>query len=275
LSILLVFTVIPAFAEEESQINWIFTNGELFEMGDELHIYGDVDYDMGEPVRFDIKGVNLVRQSENHDRIENYEFDMRTGIFTSWGQFDRGFFLTEANGWVKGVYEITASYKGETRHFTIGIEENIPKFTLMSSKSILTQNDYAFFFGQIQGYEVKDKSFASSALVNILDSNGKILEDNWTAANNNLKGNNVLATKSIFRTNINHDTFTQSYVPQDEVQRFERNGIPLWDNGYRIQFKVDPITFPQGVYTLRVIYDGKIQDSHFAVVESYFPKSFD
>lgn len=271
--LILAFTIIPVYADEDQM--WTSINGDHFEFGDTLHIYGKVvNDDPSEPIRITVEGIDLLKTGENNDSLLPYDFGIGTHIFPNFNSFDRGIFLEKEFGYVPGIYNVTISYNGEKEFHQFAIEEYVPKFTLFGEKNIYAINDHAFFYGQIQGYEVKDLSFDSSAIVQILDSNGNILKDNWKSINETVK-NTELATKSIFRTNIFKSDFAQIYEPEEESERFNDNNIPLLENGYRIQFRVDPVTYgPNETYTLRVQYQDLIREFDFVVVNNDLPTSF-
>lgn len=273
--VLLALTIIPAYAYEDQM--WTSINGDHFEFGDTLHIYGKiVNDDPSEPVRITVVGNDLLKSIQNNDSLLPYDFGIRTHIFPNFNSFDRGIFLEKEFGYVPGIYNVTVSYNGEKEFHQFAIEEYVPKFTLFGERNIYAINDYAFFYGQIQGYEVSDLSFDSSAIVQILDSNGDILEDNWFAHDETAKTKNSnIATKSVFRTNIFKSDFAQIYEPQEEKDEFNDNNIPLLENGYRIQFRIDPVTYgPNEIYTLRVQYQDLIREFDFVVVNNDLPTSF-
>lgn len=255
LPLLLVFSISPAYAQLSSSIS-----SSYYEFGDKLEFRVNIDTEQAK---------DLIKVE-----IDNGETKKTYGASTNWGSIQIGIPLIEEKGFTSGVYDITFSFDGESQTHQFGLETFPEKFTLYGQRNIYTLNDYAFFFGQVQGFELKDFSYSSNLLVHILDSDGNIVEDNWKSNKSTARSeNDQSATKSIFRITLNTVDITWHGETQEEKETFEQNNIPLWDNGYRIQFKVDPITYQAGeMYTVKVQYQDLVREYDFYVVDNpYFP----
>jgi len=227
-----------------------YLTSDYYEMGDFLTVGGSfIGY-----TTIDIVG---------DDFKKSYGFDVT-------GRAEFGLPITLEKGYTPGFYDVIVTEGNKTSIHKFGLEKIIPVFTLYSEKNMIPLNEYAFFFGQVIGIEPKDYSFNGNVLIQILDSNGNLVEDNWQQRKETSRGNNELATKSQFRALINNgDTFR---ITQEDANIFGDKGSksirPVLDNGYRLYIKMDPIIYePFTWYTLRVTHDGLVKEVDFMVTD--------
>jgi len=238
-----IFSV--AYAEDFGRVN-----GDYFRTGDFLSVTSHSN----DIMTFDIVGENFEK---------GYTMDPRGGTVTYGMPFP--------SEMPKGVYDITFNSINYTSTQKIGYGVPLPAFTLHAEKTIHTLNEYAFFWGQVIGIEPTDYSFNGNVLVQILDSSGELLEDNWRASHDTARtAQDVKATKSEFRAQINNGkTFL---VTQNDANIFGDQGSksirPILENGYRIFIKIDPIIYTAGEqYTLKVTHDGMVKSVNFRIIE--------
>lgn len=260
-SILALFVFNSAYAED-----YVTLSSDYYRLGDFLGVHAYAN----DRVVFDIQGISI---SEEYDTYGNIN---ATDYQKGYQMFPRGNMAIEMpfpDDMLPGIYKMTFYIDNElvnVQEFGYGVKP--PKFTLTGMTNIVPLNDYAFFFGQAQGYTPNDPSFASSVLVEILDQDGNLLEDNWKQNKSDIRGDAVAATKSIFRPALNNGAI---YHIIEEDKRLDDNGIPLLADGYRFQIRVDPITYTVGEwYTIQVNYDNMVREYSFLVIEPSVPITF-
>lgn len=236
----LLALVIIGFPTAFAEINVM---SDYYEMGNFLEIGG---YFEGYTT-IDIVGDNFEK---------GYQVDVNR-----WYQF--GLPLTEAAGYTPGIYDVIITEGDKTYTQQFGLEVVVPQFTLYRETSMIPLNEYAFFYGQVVGIEPRDLSFSGSVLIQVLDSNGNLVEDNWQQKKDTAK-NTDAATKSQFRAPINSgDMFLTT---QDDNNIFEHR--TALDNGYRLYVKLDPTIYkPYHVYTIKAQHDDYIRTVDFMVLD--------
>jgi len=219
-----------------------------YEMGDFLKIGGNFE---GYTI-VDVVGDNFKKGYFIDGQIGLYEF---------------GFPITEKVGYTPGIYDVTISYGDTVKTQQFGLDMLIPTFTLYAEKSIVYLNEYAFFHGTVVGIDLYDYSFAGNVLIQILDSNGNLVEDNFVDSQKTSKGVEG-ATKSEFRAHIKTGTDRYNIPAQDRLHGDKL----IYDNGYRAIIKTDPTIYkPYHTYTIRVIHDTLERSVDFMVLDYRAP----
>lgn len=233
LAMVSIFSV--AYAEDFGRIN-----GDYFRTGDFLSVTASSN----DIMTFDVTGEHYTK---------GYTMDPRGGTVT--------YGIPFPSEMPKGVYDITFNAGNYTSTQKFGYGVPLPTFTLHAEKTIYTLNEYTYFWGQVIGIEPKDYSYNGNVLVQILDSTGELLEDNWLEDHPTI--GTAKATKSEFRSAIKTaDLYLRG------LQDNRHDDKKVLDNGYRIFFKIDPIIYIAGEqYTLKVTHDGMVRSVNFWVIE--------
>lgn len=247
---------------DSSKNTYATLSSDYYRTGDYLgvHVFA---YDK---VIFDIDSVSVY--DEKNEKVDYHK---------GYQMFPRGYqgvTLLFPSDMLPGVYNMTfyiGDEKINVQEFTYGIKPTKLIFTGMTN--IIPINDYAFFYGIAQSPKLHDTSFASSVLVQILDSDGKLLDDNWKPADHTAKhDNNQDATQSQFRAAINNGA---TYHVTEENKILNDNHIPLYPDGFRFQIRVDPITYSVGeTYIIKVTYDNLSREYPFLVADSRTPLGY-
>ena len=237
-----------------------FLSSDYYEYGEHLEFIAKTDSNL----QYDIIQIEI--SSENFKKVY--------GAYSNWGMLHVGLPLLEKSGWVPGIYNVEISHANQTNYHTFGLEQFPPKLTLYQSRNIVPLNEYAFFFGQAQNSNLKDPSFMSNVLIEILDSKGNLVNDNWKSNENTARSlNEEFATKSILRPSINNGVH---YFITEEEQILDENNIPVWPNGYRFHFKIDPTIYQVGhIYTVKATYDDLTESVDFIVADYTIPLSWE
>lgn len=195
------------------------------------------------------------------------EFISRHYVVSQNGHLQMGLKLSKLMDYVPGLYNVTASVNGTVYASSIiGLDVLPPIFTLHSEYNIYYPNEYAHFFGQVIGIET-DYTVGNSVLVEILDSDGNLLEDNWTQGNYVSARDDTSkdATYSKFRSIIHSDDL---YLVGESDDFLEERKYPSLEYGYRFYIKTVPTIYDVGeTYTVKVSYDDLVRTMDFIVTD--------
>ena len=260
--------VIP-LATADDAFAWTLFDSDSYEVGDMMRFAGQIDgLEHRERIIMEVERMYSSDPEVTTDFVKLY------GISTNWSSFNYGIKVMEEKGWSDGIYKVTFRTDGYNDEHIIGIGEDPAKLTLHAQRTAVPINEYAMFFGIAQDSLMENPAYLSNVKVEILDSDGKLLDDGWQADRNTARSaDEDRATKSVLRPAINngllHFTIEEDKIMDDQ-------NIPLWENGYRFNFKVDPITYSVGeTYTIKVTYDSMVVTESFTVIPTGLPGSID
>ncbi len=249
---MIAISVPAAYAQD-----YVGLGSDYYEMGDFLQVQGYLN----DRVTIDIVGESVDEWGESFKKGYFAEFN---------GWYGVGLPLTEELGYTPGIYTVTLTYGDTIKTQQFGLDMYVPTFTLHAEKSMIHLNEYAFFHGTVKGIvDLYDHSFAGNVLIQVLDSNGNLLEDNYIDKNKTIQDTELFATKSQFRALIKTGTDRYNISPQDRIHGDKL----IYDNGYRAIIKMDPTIYkPYHTYTIRAIHDTFEQSVNFMVLDYLLPQ---
>lgn len=249
--IVIAISVPAAYAQD-----YVNLSSDYYEMGDFLYVQGySKDY-----VSIDVEGKTVDIYGENFQKSYKTKFD---------GLYQVGLPLTKELGYSPGIYDVTISYGDTVKTQQFGLDVYVPTFTLQYEKSLVHLNEYAFFFGTVKGIDLYDHSFAGNVLIQILDSNGNLLEDNYIDPNKTSSDVELFATKSEFRAPIKTGTDLFMIPAQDRIHGDKL----IFDNGYRVIIRMDPTIYkPYHTYTIKAMYNTLERSVNFMVLDYLLPQ---
>lgn len=221
-------------------------SSDYYEMGDFLFVKGvNVTQDMF----IDIQGMGLDK---------SYVTDMR-------GEFEIGFPLNERNGYHSGLYTVTITNGDKITEQQFGLNQHIPELTLRLDKNMVPLDENLRVFGTLVNDNPRLLSYKDSVEIQIIDNKGEIMNNGWfdphptahTAHKHYGVGDHV------YRVSVNNH---QSFVETIE-ERYNFSGVPLENNGYRLEIALNPLVFKAGeTYTVKAIHDNLTETTQFTMV---------